>query len=192
LHCDKLIGRLGGRLSRYGSCLSRPGVPRVGYHGTTKPICREDARFLSITQTRCKSAATPWSSAADRQNAITTEPFLIATHNLIAHAQAHRAVIKLRDQKQLDFEELSAYLSAIVSERDRLAALQTGHSGAPVGLTTYLRDQVDKLRGTDDIHTRRERMRKLDIKIKEVGFPPSYVREQEADDKVARSSDDGS
>jgi len=27
---------------------------------------------------------------------------------------------------------------------------------------------VDKLRGTDDIHTRRERMRKLDIKIKEV------------------------
>jgi hypothetical protein len=79
-----------------------------------------------------------------------------------------------------------------VSERDRLAALQTGHSGAPVGLTTYLRDQVDKLRGTDDIHTRRERMRKLDIKIKEVGFPPSYVREQEADDKVARSSDDGS
>jgi hypothetical protein len=51
---------------------------------------------------------------------------------------------------------------------------------------------VDKLRGTDDIHTRRERMRKLDIKIKEVGFSPSYVREQEADDKVARSSDDGS
>jgi sorting nexin-4 len=77
-------------------------------------------------------------------------------------------VIKLRDQKQLDFEELSAYLSAVVSERDRLAALSTGHSGAPVGLGTYLRDQVDKLRGTDDIHTRRERMRKLDSRIKEV------------------------
>lgn len=105
---------------------------------------------------------------ADCQNTVTTEPFLIAAHNLLAHASAHRNVIKLRDQKQLDFEELSAYLSAIVSERDRLAALQTGHSGAPVGLSTYLRDQVDKLRGTDDIHTRRERMRKMDIKIKEV------------------------
>jgi hypothetical protein len=168
LHCDKLIGRLGGGLSRYGSCLSRSWIPRVGYYGTAKSIRREDARFLSITQTRSKSAATPSRYPANQQNAITTEPFLIATHNLIAHAQAHRAVIKLRDQKQLDFEELSAYLSAIVSERDRLAALQTGHSGAPVGLTTYLRDQVDKLRGTDDIHTRRERMRKLDIKIKEV------------------------
>jgi sorting nexin-4 len=165
---NKLTSRLGGGLSRYGSCLSRPGVPRVGYYGTTKPIRREDARFLSITQTCSKSAPVD-RDPADKQNAITTEPFLIATHNLIAHAQAHRAVIKLRDQKQLDFEELSAYLSAIVSERDRLAALQTGHSGAPVGLTTYLRDQVDKLRGTDDIHTRRERMRKLDIKIKEVG-----------------------
>jgi sorting nexin-4 len=102
------------------------------------------------------------------QNNTTTEPFLNATHNLLAHAAAHRAVIKLRDQKQLDFEELSAYLSAIVSERDRLAALQTGHSGAPVGLSTYLRDQVDRIRGTDDIHTRRERMRKMDVKIKEV------------------------
>jgi sorting nexin-4 len=77
-------------------------------------------------------------------------------------------VIKLRDQKQLDFEELSAYLSAVVAERDRLAALSTGHVGSPVGLTTYLRDKVDQLRGTDDIHTRRERMRKLDLKIKEL------------------------
>jgi sorting nexin-4 len=116
------------------------------------------------------SASIVLKSEADLQNNVTTEPFLHATHNLVAHAQAHRSVIKLRDQKQLDFEELSAYLSAIVSERDRLAALQTGHSGAPVGLTTYLRDQVDKLRGTDDIHTRRERMRKLDIKIKEVSL----------------------
>jgi sorting nexin-4 len=93
---------------------------------------------------------------------------------LLSYTAAHKAVIKLRDQKQLDFEELSAYLSAVVSERDRLAALSSGHAGAPVGLGTYLRDQVDKLRGTDDIHTRRERMRKLDGRIKEVsGVRPS-------------------
>jgi sorting nexin-4 len=49
-----------------------------------------------------------------------------------------------------------------------MAALNNGHTSAPVGLTTYLRDQVDKLRGTDDIHTRRERIRKMDGKIKEV------------------------
>lgn len=77
-------------------------------------------------------------------------------------------MVKLRDQKQLDFEELSAYLSAVVSERDRLAALSSGHTAAPVGLGTYLRDQVDRIRGTDDVHTRRERMRKMDGKITEV------------------------
>lgn len=103
------------------------------------------------------------------QNQTTVEPFLTQSHSLLAYTNAHRAVIKLRDQKQLDFEELSAYLSAIVSERDRLAALSSGgHSAAPVGLGTYLRDQVDRIRGTDDVHTRRERMRKMDGKIKEV------------------------
>lgn len=110
------------------------------------------------------------------QNSSTTEPFLQATHALLAHSQAHRGVVKLRDQKQLDFEELSAYLSAVVSERDRLAALSSGHTAAPVGLGTYLRDQVDRLRGTDDVHTRRERMRKMDGKIKEVRVGGGVMR----------------
>lgn len=77
----------------------------------------------------------------------------------------------------------------MVSERDRLAALSTGHAGAPVGLGTYLRDQVDKIRGTDDIHTRRERMRKLDGRIKEVSvffvvvfpFPAGVTEGMEGD-----------
>ncbi|KAK4683671.1 sorting nexin-4, partial [Tremellales sp. Uapishka_1] len=102
------------------------------------------------------------------QNQTSTEPFLVQSHSLLSYASAHRSIVKLRDQKQLDFEELSAYLSAVVSERDRLAALSSGHAGTPVGLGTYLRDKVDQLRGTDDIHTRRERMRKLDGRIKEL------------------------
>lgn len=102
------------------------------------------------------------------QDSGTIDPFLSRAHSLIAYSQSHKSVIKSRDQKQLDFEELSAYLSAVVAERDRLAALNNGHTNAPVGLGTYLRDQVDKLRGTDDIHTRRERIRKMDVKIKEV------------------------
>lgn len=108
------------------------------------------------------------------QDTTSVEPLLSHLHSLSQYSQSHRSVIKLRDQKQLDFEELSAYLSAVVSERDRLAALNTGHSNAPVGLTTYLRDQVDRIRGTDDVHTRRERMRKLDGKIKEVSAARSF------------------
>ena len=76
----------------------------------------------------------------------------------------------MRDQKQLDFEELSDYLSGVTSERDRLAAIISGHAGSTgLGLGAYIKDRVDAIRGADDDRSRVEKMRKLDIKIKEVG-----------------------
>jgi len=85
------------------------------------------------------------------------------------YSHSNRAILKLRDQKQLDFEELSAYLSNVGGERDRLAAVISGRAGSSgLGLGSYLRDRVDALRGLDDDRTRVERMRKLDIKIKEL------------------------
>lgn len=92
-------------------------------------------------------------------------------HSLLAYSHANRAILKLRDQKQLDFEELSAYLSAVTAERDRLAAVVSGHAGSTgLGLAAYLRDRVDSITGRDDDRTRVERMKKLDSKIKEVGW----------------------
>lgn len=77
--------------------------------------------------------------------------------------------MKLRDQKQLDFEELSDYLSGVTQERDRLSAVISGHAGSTgLGLSAYLKDKVDSLRGADDDRSRVEKMRKLDVKIKEV------------------------
>lgn len=141
----------------------------LGYleSGITDPLNRFAEKMLDFSALlkHLVSVLTTW---AKSQNISATEPFLIQSHSLLAYIAAHRATIKLRDQKQLDFEELSGYLSGLVGERDRLAALSNGHTSAPVGLGTYLRDQVDKIRGTDDIHTRRERMRKMDAKIKEV------------------------
>ena len=87
------------------------------------------------------------------------------------YSHANRAVLKLRDQKQLDFEELSDYLSGVTSERDRLAAVISGHAGSTgLGIGAYLKDRVDAIRGADDDRSRVEKMRKLDIKIKEVSF----------------------
>ena len=71
----------------------------------------------------------------------------------------------------MDFEELSEYLSQVTAERDRLAAVISGRAGSTgLGLSAYLRDRVDALRGADDDRTRVERMRKLDGKIKEVSL----------------------
>ncbi|KAH9898236.1 lipid binding protein [Cubamyces lactineus] len=100
---------------------------------------------------------------------VTTDPFLVHLHSLLQYSHANRAVLKLRDQKQMDFEELSEYLSAVTAERDRLAAVISGRAGSTgLGLGAYIKDKVDALRGQDDDRARVERMRKLDAKIKEL------------------------
>ena len=97
------------------------------------------------------------------------DPFLTQLRSLIAYSHAHRAVLRLRDQKQLDFEELSSYLSGVTLERDRLQAVIAGRAGSTgLGIGAYLRDRVDSLRGADDDRSRVERMKKLETKIKEV------------------------
>ncbi|WWC68626.1 sorting nexin-4 [Kwoniella pini CBS 10737] len=157
---ERLVGRGKGRVDDLSTDYQdmAAAYQGLGYleSGITEPLNRFAEKMLDF------------SALLKHMNQSTVERFLIQSHSLLAYTASHRNVIKLRDQKQLDFEELSAYLSAIVSERDRLAALNSGHSAAPVGLSTYLRDQVDKLRGTDDIHTRRERIRKMDGKINEL------------------------
>jgi len=90
-------------------------------------------------------------------------------HSLLVYSHANRAVLKLRDQKQMDFEELTDYLSSATSERDRLSAVISGHAGSTgLGIGSYLREKVDALRGADDDRSRVEKMRKLDVRIKEV------------------------
>lgn len=65
----------------------------------------------------------------------------------------------------------------MTSERDRLSAIISGHAGSSgLGIGAYIKDRVDALRGMDDDRTRVERMRKLDIKIKEVGHCAWLVR----------------
>lgn len=106
------------------------------------------------------------------QTQTTTDPLLTHLHSLLTYSHANRAVLKLRDQKQLDFEELSDYLSGVTAERDRLAAVISGHAGSTgLGLGAYLKDRVDAIRGADDDRSRVEKMRKLDAKIKEVSVP---------------------
>lgn len=57
----------------------------------------------------------------------------------------------------------------MTQERDRLSAVISGHAGSTgLGLSAYLKDKVDALRGADDDRSRVEKMRKLDVKIKEV------------------------
>jgi len=102
----------------------------------------------------------------------TQDPLLSHLHSLQAYTSVSRTLLKLRDQKQLDLEDTSEYLSNAQQERDRLAAIRDGHPGQRgaglTGVGGYLRERVDALRGLDDDRARVERMRKLDVKIKDL------------------------
>lgn len=95
--------------------------------------------------------------------------FVEDVHSLIAYSAAFRGVLKFRDQKQLDFEETSAYLSTVSAERERLV----GGYGHGLGLGSYLKDKVDSLRGGDNDGSREARLARLDERVKEVrvGLP---------------------
>ncbi|KAF9786172.1 lipid binding protein [Thelephora terrestris] len=98
-----------------------------------------------------------------------TDPFLVHLHSLLIYSHANRTILKLRDQKQMDFEENTVYLSNLTNERDRLSAVISGHAGSTgLGIGSYLREKVDALRGADDDRSRVEKMRKLDTRIKEL------------------------
>jgi sorting nexin-4 len=96
----------------------------------------------------------------------TTDPFLDHLHSLLTYSTAFKGVLKLRDQKQLDFEELSSYLSNVVSERDRLA----GGYGYGLGLGSYFKEKVESLRGGETDMSREAKIARLDVKIKEVRY----------------------
>ncbi|KWU41898.1 hypothetical protein RHOSPDRAFT_30300 [Rhodotorula sp. JG-1b] len=97
-------------------------------------------------------------------SALSTELFLEHVHSLLGYSHAFKGVLKLRDQKQLDFEELSAYLSNVVVERDRLA---NGY-GYGMGLGSYFKEKVESLRGGETDMSRAARLQRLDAKIKEL------------------------
>lgn len=88
--------------------------------------------------------------------------YLTELRDYLAYCNCVKNVLKLRDQKQLDFEELSEYLQSTVTERERLAAHRI------TGIGSYLREKVDDLRGLDQERVRQERIRKLDTKITEL------------------------
>ncbi|KAI8069980.1 hypothetical protein BC940DRAFT_271458 [Gongronella butleri] len=84
-------------------------------------------------------------------------------HDYMAYHLSMKEVLKLRDQKQLDFEELSEYLQNTLKERDRAV-----HGADGNNLTGYLTGKLNEVRGADMDKIRRERVLRLDDRIREL------------------------
>jgi sorting nexin-4 len=77
--------------------------------------------------------------------------------------------LRVRDQKQVDFEELSNYLQHTVAERER--TLYPGRrleGSGGVNITGFLADKVKEVRGVDMVQAKQEKLERLEQKIKEV------------------------
>jgi sorting nexin-4 len=92
----------------------------------------------------------------------TDRDYLTSLRDMEAYIGALKALLKAREQKQLDFEGLSDYLAKAAADRDSLAS---HHGSSGFGVGGLLRSKMEEVRGVDQEHARRERGRKLEVEI---------------------------
>ncbi|CCF58321.1 hypothetical protein KAFR_0E01670 [Kazachstania africana CBS 2517] len=87
--------------------------------------------------------------------------YLVDLKDLEHYIESMRQLLKLKDQKQIDYEELSEYLTKSIKERDNLIA---GY-----GSSNFLTNKLEELAGINQEAARREKINKLEIKITSLG-----------------------
>ncbi|KAI9318375.1 lipid binding protein [Dichotomocladium elegans] len=93
--------------------------------------------------------------------------FLNDIHELLAYCHSAKAALRARDQKQVDFEELSAYLHRTIQERER--TLHPGRNlDGGLNIAEIVTDKINEVRGINIQQTRREKLVRLERKIKEL------------------------
>lgn len=131
----------------------------------------------------------------------TDQDYLGSLRDMVAYSGALKNLLKAREQKQLDYEQLTEYLNKSTADRDTLAASGSGHgghgysgsasgfgAGALGGAGGFIRSKIEDVRGVDHEQARRDRQRKLELRIDELTREVENARE-EADhfaDQVVR------
>ncbi|KAK6428623.1 intercellular trafficking and secretion, partial [Oleoguttula sp. CCFEE 5521] len=85
--------------------------------------------------------------------------YLGSLKDMESYSHSVKTLMRTREQKQLDFEGLTEYLTKAAQERDTLA------SHGNLGASGFLRQKIEDVRGVDHEQARRERQRKLEVQI---------------------------
>jgi sorting nexin-4 len=96
----------------------------------------------------------------------TDQDYLGSLRDMQAYSAAVKNLLKAREQKQLDFEQLTEYLTKSTTDRDLLASSH-GSSGL-TGPGGFIRSKIEDVRGVDHEQSRRERVRRLELRIDEL------------------------
>ncbi|KAJ5823510.1 hypothetical protein N7447_005850 [Penicillium robsamsonii] len=101
----------------------------------------------------------------------TDQNYLGSLRDTESYIMSLKSLLKTREQKQLDFEALVDYRNKAVTERDSLAT-NPGAYYASNPLTSspasFIRSKMEDMRGVDHEQSRRERVRKLELRIDEL------------------------
>lgn len=87
--------------------------------------------------------------------------YLGSLRDMDAYILSVKGLLKGREQKQVDFEDLTEYLTRAAQDRDTLAS----SPAYPTGPTSFIRSKIEEVRGVDHEQSRRERVRKLELTI---------------------------
>lgn len=125
----------------------------------------------------------------------TDQDYLSSLRDMAAYSGALKTLLKAREQKQLDFEQLTEYLNKSTHDRDALASggHGAGYASGPFGgagalAGGFIRSKLEDVRGVDHEQARRDRQRKLELRIEELTGEVENAR-MEADhfaDQVVR------
>ncbi|KAI8597404.1 hypothetical protein EDD21DRAFT_310858 [Dissophora ornata] len=89
--------------------------------------------------------------------------FLSELHECLSYCTSVKSVLKLRDQKQLDFEELSEFLQQQISERGRL--MSNGRLGGSATIGGFFQQKMDEIKGVDQERAKQEKLKRVEEKI---------------------------
>lgn len=100
----------------------------------------------------------------------TDQDYLGSLRDMVAYSGALKNLLKAREQKQLDYEQLTEYLNKSTADRDMLASGYHGYgSGSALGgAGGFIRSKIEDVRGVDHEQARRDRQRKLELRIDEL------------------------
>lgn len=129
---------------------------------------------------------------------VTDQDYLGSLRDMQAYSLSLRQLLKAREQKQLDHEQLTEYLNKSTSERDTIKGYGHQHPGmtgagsvyqsATSGASGFLRNKIEDVRGVDHEQARRERARKLEMRVEELTAEVERARAMSDlfDDEVVR------
>ncbi|ORY01630.1 Phox-like protein [Basidiobolus meristosporus CBS 931.73] len=129
-----------------------------------------EIKALSQLETRIAEPLLKFASAIEKQAEVTKEMigseeagFLSQIHEYISYCTNVKGVMKLREQKQIDFEELSVLLDQQKSEREKLV-----NHGRTSGISSFLKGKYDEIKGVDQEKARQQKLEKVEAKVKEL------------------------